>query len=617
MSFRFRIKDFHISSININQTWWCYFIISLLVTLIYLPTFSGGFILDDNSLIKNNLYIKEIHSIASYLTQEDGISDKRDIGSYHTGYYRPLINVSYWIDYKLWGMKAPGFRTTNLILHLFSCFLLFHLLILLLNDRQAAFWATLFFALHPVNTESVSWIVSRNNIIVTLFVLSSFYFYVIGWERANYAAMIFSTLSFVFAIFSKEFGLMVLPILFLYQRSLSKERRSIIQELISYFPFIFILVFYFILRRSATSSLLTPSDIGHLWSRVYFAPYLIVLNLKLIFFPNNLHSFGLSYPSTLFDWHAIASIVLAFLMGAALWIIRNNKIFLFSALSFLAVIFPVLNIIPTASISLIAMRWLYLPIAFISIGVAWIIQKSMIRGRMLITSLLCIAIFYFGIYSYVLNKNLWHDEDTFFNQEVLHFNNYLYAGGLAESLLDNKRYQEAERYFRIAINNYSNEAKNYINYSALLIETHRPDDALLYLNKAKSLTMTHSERGQWFNNIGLAYFNLGKNDDALRSFNKAIIFSPKESQFWANLGGAYGSIGDYRNSVAVLKEGLNLFPDSEVLRKNLGFSYYHMREYTKVISVLEKIPFQKRKEDPDVSRILKRAERMLKSGTQY
>lgn len=582
--------------------------------LAYLPTFSGGFILDDNPLVKNNPYIKELHPIASYLAQEDGITDGRDEGGYHTGYYRPLINVSYWIDYTLWGIKAPGFRTTNLILHMVCSFLLFHILTLLINDRRAAFWATLLFALHPVNTESVSWIVSRNNILVTLFVLSSFYFYRIGWERGSYAAMICSILSFVFAIFSKEFGLMVLPLLFLYQRLLSKERRSIFQEVLSYFPFIVILVFYFVLRKGATSSLLTPLDMGQLWSGLYFAPYLIASNLKLIFLPHNLHSFCFSYPSSLFDWRAIVSIGLVFLMGTALWIIRNNTIILFSGLSFLVLIFPVLNIIPIASISLIAMRWLYLPMAFIAIGVAWMIQRPIVRWRMLTTSFLCIAVLYFGVYTYVLNKGLWHDEDTFFDQEVVHFKNYLYAGGLAENLLDGKRYQEAERYFRIAINEYPHEAKNYINYSALLLDTGRPNDALLYLKRAKALFMNHKERGEWFNNMGMAYFNLKKNDNALKSFKKAILFSPNESQFWANLGGAYGSIGAYRNSIAVLENGLALFPDSELLRKNLGVSYYHVGEYAKAISVLEKIPLETRQKDPGITRLIKEVHQKAKTG---
>ncbi|HUU41102.1 MAG TPA: tetratricopeptide repeat protein [Desulfatiglandales bacterium] len=616
MSFRFKIKDFHISSIvNINQPWWPYFIISLLVVLVYLPSLNGGFILDDSPLIKNNPYVKEMKSIASYLAQEDGITDKRDTGTYHTGYYRPLINITYWIDYKLWGMNAAGFRKTNLAFHILTCLLLYKLLTSLGSNKEAAFWSTLLFGLHPVNTESVSWIISRNNTLVTLFVLSSFYFYIIGWERADRGAMIFSMLSLIGAILSKEFGLMIVPIFFLYHRVLSKERGNVLKELTTYLQFIVILFFYFTLRMSVTSSLLTPSDMGGILRRIYFSPYLIIWNLKLIFFPHGLHSFGLSYPHSYFEWDAVISIILVFLMGALLWVARNKKLLLFSGLSFLVFLFPVLNIIPTASISLIAMRWLYLPLAFISIGMAWIIDKAILNRRMLTISLLCITGLYFGIYSYLLNKNLWHDEETFFKQEIFHFNNYLYAGGFADNLLDKKDFKEAKKYFQIAISKYPYMASNYLNYSALLIETGKPDDALSYLKRAESLTMTCSEQGQWFNNTGMAYFKLKNNNDvALKNFKKAVMFCPNEPQFRANLGGAYGSAGDYINSITVLKQGLNLFQDSIILRKNLAISYYRMGDYSKTISVLEKIPFDRRQEDHGIIGLLKDARNMIRKN---
>jgi len=578
-----------------------------------MPTFSGEFILDDNSLIKNNQYIKETHSITSYLSQEDGILDRREVGDYHTGYYRPLINLSYWIDYKLWGMNAPGFRTTNLILHCVSCFLLFQILILLINDRYSAFWSTIIFALHPVNTESVSFIVSRNNILVTLFALSSFYFYIKALREPSYTSLILSAISFSGALFSKEFGVMVLPIFFLYHRFLSEKRRGILHEFTTYILFILVLLFYFILRNIVTDALLTPFDMGHVWSRIYYSPYLIILNLRLIFFPYGLHQLFITYPHFFFTWQTILSIALVFVIGIALWIGRGNKFLLFSGLSFLAFLFPVLNIIPTAAtpVTLVALRWLYPPITFILIGVAWIIQKAIVRWRMLTTSLLCITVCYCGTYSYFLNKNLWHDEGTFYNQEVRNFKNYLYAGGLAERLLDSKKYREAEGYFRIAIKNYPDKAKNYINYSALLIETQRSDNALLYLNKAKGLCIYNSERGQWFNNMGMAYFNLRKNNDALKSFKKAVIFNPNESQFWANLGGAYGSAGDYENSVFALQKGIYIAPDSIPLRKNLAVTYIRMENYEKAILTLEKIPAPEIERNIEIQTLLKQAHKML------
>ena len=192
----------------------------------YYPTFSGGFVLDDNILIKDNPYVKKMHPLRSYLSQEDGVVDSSDLGTYHTGYYRPLINITYWLDYKIWGMKASGFRTTNLMLHLLCSFVLLSLITLLLKDRRAAFWATLLFAVHPVNTESVCIVVSRNNILVTLFVLCSFYFYIIGWEHKSRVSLSVSVLLFILAVFSKEFGVMALPVFFLYHRLLAQKKRK-------------------------------------------------------------------------------------------------------------------------------------------------------------------------------------------------------------------------------------------------------------------------------------------------------------------------------------------------------------------------------------------------------
>jgi hypothetical protein len=116
-----------------------FLLISLFTILAYLPTFSGDFISDDVSLVKNNPYIRDLHSLSSYLQQEDGIVNQKDKGVYRTGYYRPLINITYWLDYEIWGMKAPGFRTTNVILHLLNCFILYYLILMFTQNRKWVF----------------------------------------------------------------------------------------------------------------------------------------------------------------------------------------------------------------------------------------------------------------------------------------------------------------------------------------------------------------------------------------------------------------------------------------------------------------------------------------------
>jgi len=582
-------------------------IITLLVILAYLPTFSGGFILDDNPLIKNNAYIKEIQSLSSYLIQEDGIVDRSNMGGYHTGYYRPLINLTYAIDYKLWGMNAPGFRVTNLILHLMTCFMLFQLIILIVDNREAAFWATILYCLHPVITESVAWVISRNNILVTLFSISSFYLYVICWKKRSYIAGICSLIFFLGAIFSKEFGLMLLPIYFLYHRLLSYEKRNVLSEISSYLPFIVVLVIYFFLRKNVVGAFLTPFDTTQLWQSISFIPYLIIWNLKLVFVPYGLHYFYLTYPSSIFHWQAILSIGLFLFLGIALWIKRGNRILVFSGLSFLIFLLPVLNIIPSAStlVTLVAMRWLYLPMAFGCFGVACLIKKVIAKSQVFTSLLMIIVIVYFGLYTYILNKNLWQDEYTFFRQEVIGFSNDFFAGDFAEKLFKNGDYQEAERYFKIALEKYPYQAYHFINYSALLVETGRPDSAISKLKEAKSLYMTRHEQGEWSNNMGVALLRLGKMDKALKAFQKSVVFAPDESAFWANLGGIYGMMGDYRLSEDTLKKGIDISPGSIQLWTNLVMTYINMKDYEKAILTLEKMPTKSEEDKKVVSRLFK------------
>lgn len=581
-------------------------IITILIIAAYFPTFSGEFILDDNALVKNNPFIRGSRSLAEYFSQEDGVIDKRDLGNYHSGYYRPLINMTYRIDYKLWGMDATGFRITNVILHILCCFVLLNFFSQLI-ERQTAFLITIIFALHPVNTEAVSFIVSRNNIIVTLFMFSSLLLYIIAWEKQNYFIYAVSVLLFAGAVFSKEFGLMIIPLLFLYQRLLSRQRIDLLKELLSYLPFLIITLLYLLLRKGVTDSLLISINIENIWSRIFFTPFIIFYNLKLILIPHRLHFIFLEYPANLFDWHSIISFLLFLFSCFILWRFKKSRLLIFSMLAFLFCIFPTVNIVPTPSVSLIGMRWLYVSMGFLLIGIGILIQQVIIARRNLVASLLVIVITYFGIYTYILNRGLWHDDDTLIKQEVLGFNNKLFAADIAEKYFNNRQYSDAEKYFKIAIEKFPYQAFSYINLSALLTETGRPGDAITLLNKAKGLVMTHHQQAEWYNNMGTALFQMQQKEKGLKYLKKAVVYSPDEPIYWANLGGVYGMIGAYEESANALIKGLDISPGSTQIRTNLAMTYINMEKYKDAISVLDNIPEKERKNNSEILRLLKMA----------
>lgn len=587
-------------------------ILCIAIIVIYAPTFSGDFILDDRPLVKDNLSIREFKSPAYYLSHEDGVG-REGLPEHHTGYYRPLVPLSYTLDYKIWGIRPLGFRVTNLILHLFTCIVLYHLLIPWFGDRLFPFLAALLFALHPVNTESVSFVSARNNILVALFSLISFYAYLKNRNEGKIWAGLLSYVFFAAALGSKEFAIVLLPIFFLYNRLVEKERGMVRDEILGYIPFVLIFLFYFLLRACTIGSVLTPLSTPCFWKNIYFMPFLIVYNLRLILIPYGLHSFIIHYPNDYLGWEALAGFVGLGLLALLLWKERNSKLVLFPFFAFLLALFPVLNIIHTSAVTLVSMRWLYFPMIFLSGSLAWYSQKLINLNRRLVLGISILVVVYLGTYSYILNHNLWQDEDTFFEQEVLRFDNYFYVGGLADSLFAKKNFTEAERYFQEAIKRYPTEPRNYLNYTALLIDTGREDQALIYLDRTKAFIKSKFEKGQWFNNRGMAYFQLGKTDKALADFLKAVAYWPYESQFWSNLGGAYGLLGDYRNSISSLKKGLEIAPDSLSLRINLAVTQIKIGNHEEAIMTLEKIPAHERETSEEIRALLRKARHGLLS----
>jgi tetratricopeptide (TPR) repeat protein len=511
-------------------------LIALLVILVCWPSLSGNFIFDDNSLIKNNPYVTSSHSLSSYLAQEDGLVDKADMNHFHTGFYRPLLNFSYFIDYKIWGMKAFGFRLTNIFLHLICCLLIFQLLICLKIDRLAALFGTIFFAIHPTNTESVSMIVCRNNLLVTIFSILSLIFYIES-RRDRRLFLFISALFFCFALLSKEVAVMMIPIFFLYNKSIDADNRGLSKEIVSYLPFLFLMTFYLILRSQVIGAFSSPIASENFLTRLYFIPYIIASNFLLVFFPFGLHSFYVPYPEFYFGYKIVISYIFLLLLVIVMWKLQNKKLLIFSIAAFIISMFPVMNLIPIASPSIIAMRWLYFPLAFLAIAVAYLFQTAMALGgkRFIALSVISIIFVYLGTYAYVLNDTLWKDQRSFLNIEVLHFKNVLFAATLAEALHGENKYNEAKSLYVIALDAFPNKAETYINYSALLIDTGRTEDAKKYLTKAKSLLMTSFERCEWFNNMGVACLHQKQTQCAQENLNQAVKYCPDNPVFKKNL----------------------------------------------------------------------------------
>jgi protein O-mannosyl-transferase len=129
------------------------------------------------------------------------------------GYYRPLTSLSLALDFRCWGPNPFGFHLTNLILHAASSLLVLLLARGLGAGRGASWAAGLLFAVHPIHTESVTWIAGRTDVLAFLLAGASLGLY-LEKERAatpfrRGLALGASLLLFALALLAKEMAAVV------------------------------------------------------------------------------------------------------------------------------------------------------------------------------------------------------------------------------------------------------------------------------------------------------------------------------------------------------------------------------------------------------------------------
>ncbi len=162
-----------------------------------------------SSNINNDLVYCDDHEII--LVHKDRIDNLNDIkteffnGYIDTYYYRPLINISFVIDKAIGGDSVKIHQISNIIYHIIASLLFFSLLLLFKIDKNWALLFSIVFSLLPINVNAVSWIVGRNDIIYTIFSLSSLIFLL---KSKKISFLIISSFFSLLAFLSKETALL-------------------------------------------------------------------------------------------------------------------------------------------------------------------------------------------------------------------------------------------------------------------------------------------------------------------------------------------------------------------------------------------------------------------------
>lgn len=179
--------------------------------LIYVPSLSGDFVVDDIPTIKDNPYIRDSGHIPGFFTK--GVWANSALEDNTVPIYRPMHLVVELLNHTMWGSNPVGYHVFLLLLHLANACLVFILIRKLsVGSAMAATIGTAIFALHPTRVESVAWLSGITDPLVLFFLLGALLAHRSFIEnRKKWWYLALSLLGFQMALWSKEVAI-VLPL---------------------------------------------------------------------------------------------------------------------------------------------------------------------------------------------------------------------------------------------------------------------------------------------------------------------------------------------------------------------------------------------------------------------
>jgi len=563
-----------------NNTFKALALIGIAASVMYANSLTNIFVMDDFMVIVKNDFVKTWKNFPAVFTRDyitSGLQAKylglSHIGSGETT-YRPLVTISYFIDYAVWKLNPFGYHLTNLFLHILNAALFYFFVNLITRSRTIALCASLLFTLHPVNAEAVNCISFREDLLAFLFFILSFIFYIKldGYKGAEkFFCYLASVTSYLLALFSKEMAI-TLPFLFiLYDYFfVFKSRIKNIFHLIMarYAGYVLAVLLYlciwFLFKSYANEHLERFSyQSGNFYTNILTTLKVITIYIGWLFLPVNVHP-TLPDPQLIVRSIAGPEVLFSLIIPAVIFIIavkmRNrSKEISFGIFWFFIALLPVCNIIPIANI--IASRYLYIPAAGYCFVAAVILSKlakenfSFISGdtlRRVTIEMTVLLLLFYSIFT-VIKNTTWKNNIALW-QEL------------------------AER--------YPKNSSAHRNLGCFFMENNMPEEAIDEYKIALRLDPYDAAN---YNGLGVCYYYKKDANRAIKIFKKALVLSPDAlTEVYNNLGSMLVYKGLYEEAVFYYKQAIISDPVYVLSYKNLGSAYVRMKKWDEAKKILQK-----------------------------
>jgi protein O-mannosyl-transferase len=529
----------------------------------YGDSFDGPFIFDDSGFL----------ALVSM--------NKMPIGRILAG-PRPVASLTFALNYWAGGMEVDGYHLLNLTIHVLAALTLFGVVRRTLQlpalarrfgeeaSTPLALCIALLWMLHPLLTQSVTYIVQRTESLMGLFFLLTLYCFIRaatserpgGWRVGAVAAC-------ALGMGSKQV-MVVAPLLaLLYDRSfVAGSFREAVRR--RWGLHLALAATWIILAGSVSEAFgRHPMSAGFALPGVTPCVYawnelaVILHYLRLVFWPSGL-SLDYGWPVASSASEIVpGAIVVGILLAATLWALVRKPAWGFLGASFFLLLAPTSSFMPLRDLAF--EQRMYLPLAAM---VALAVIAAHLLGERLAVR---------------LPASEQERRQARTTAAVVLMVGLTIALG-CRTYFRNRDYRSAISIWSAAKEAYPQNARAWNNLGKACFDAGRYDEAKADCTEAIRLKPDYADA---FNNRGIAFAATNFLDEAFRDFDEAVRRNPKLADAYMNRGNAYDTLGRTEDALREYGQAIKANPDDRRIYFNRAMVYCRMKEYSKALADLE------------------------------
>ncbi len=598
------------------------------VFAVYCNAMTGQFLFDDRYSIVENKSIRSVFPLSQSLW---GPRDMPTAG-------RPVANLSFAFNYAVGQLDVFGYHFANVSIHAINSVLLFLLLQLTLQSSSSselrnpwrvhassvAGMVTLLWALHPMQTETVSYVTQRTELLMAFFFLSALYAARCAWgassRRSEIAWQILSVIACGIGMGCKEV-MVVAPVmvviydLTIMNRFVEKGNANAKSSLLRpksdicgyachrWTLYIGLFATWGILAlllatNPRGSSVGVNLDVGP-FEYLALQFWAIVHYLRLALWPNPLvGDYGEFKPIPMTSWLPCL-VILVLLAGCTIWAWFRKRPWSFPGLWVFLILAPTSSFIPIAT-EPIAERRMYLPLAAVmfllvagitALIASWSRQPQSLSNRLstnqqsLVAFIVLTIATIYGVATFFRNEvfrtelAFWTDVTQKVPRNSRGFN------VLGSTYMTEKQPELAFANLKHAIEIEPGESGALCNLGILFAEQGDIAESLAYFDQA--IAVNPKLFDPHFNR-GLLMLKQGQLDEAIKSLSAAIRLNPNVSNAYVILGSALFMKNEIDAAIEKFRLAVDVDPKSSDAYSNLGAALNRQGEFQQAMEMSRK-----------------------------